>query len=168
MQGILSSCPGAGPSHLTQRQPHENHHSGLYRPGGRRPRIGGGCPGIEAPQQCIADTALYDSKKGEDLPWICLDEIHKMPKWKNILKDYFDKFENHCRFIITGSAAYPNAMPQFAAYTATKYATVGLQKEFANEYKRENITFNQILPTMVDTILLRGKKAGDGSKRVKH
>lgn len=50
------------------------------------------------------ETALYDSKKGEDLPWICLDEIHKMPKWKNILKDYFDKFENHCRFIITGSA----------------------------------------------------------------
>lgn len=50
------------------------------------------------------ETALYDSKKGKKLPWICLDEIHKMPKWKNILKDYFDKFENYCRFIITGSA----------------------------------------------------------------
>jgi len=50
------------------------------------------------------ETALYDSKIGENLPWICLDEIHKMPKWKNILKDYFDKFENYCRFIITGSA----------------------------------------------------------------
>ncbi len=33
-----------------------------------------------------------------------MDEIHKMPKWKNILKDYFDKYENKCRFIITGSA----------------------------------------------------------------
>jgi len=50
------------------------------------------------------ETALYDSKIGKNLPWICLDEIHKMPKWKNILKDYFDKFENYCRFIITGSA----------------------------------------------------------------
>jgi predicted AAA+ superfamily ATPase len=27
-----------------------------------------------------------------------------MPKWKNILKDYFDKFENAARFIVTGSA----------------------------------------------------------------
>jgi len=50
------------------------------------------------------ETAMYDSKIGENLPWICLDEIHKMPKWKNILKDYFDKFEKYCRFIITGSA----------------------------------------------------------------
>ncbi|MGQ4876571.1 MAG: SDR family NAD(P)-dependent oxidoreductase [Promethearchaeia archaeon] len=75
-----------------------------------------------------------------------------------------DDKKDKARFIITGSAAYPNAMPQFAAYTASKYAVVGLMKEFALEYKRENITFNMILPTMVDTRLLRGKKAGDGSK----
>ena len=68
------------------------------------------------------------------------------------------------RFIITGSAAYTNPMPKFAAYTASKYATVGMQKSLAQEYKKENITFNQILPTMVDTRLLRGKKAGDGNK----
>ena len=35
---------------------------------------------------------------------ICFDEIHKYPKWKNILKDYFDSFENQYEFIITGSA----------------------------------------------------------------
>ena len=35
-----------------------------------------------------------------------------------------DDKRNKGRFIITGSAAYPNAMPQFAAYTASKYATV--------------------------------------------
>ncbi|MFX0073271.1 MAG: SDR family NAD(P)-dependent oxidoreductase [Candidatus Hermodarchaeota archaeon] len=75
-----------------------------------------------------------------------------------------DDKKDKARFIITGSAAYPNVMPKYAAYTATKYATVGLQKAFATEYKKENITFNQILPTMVDTRLLRGKKAGDGSK----
>ena len=68
------------------------------------------------------------------------------------------------RFIITGSAAYTNPMPKFAAYTATKYATVGMQKSLAAEYKKENITFNQVLPTMVDTRLLRGRKAGDGNK----
>src|SRR5512135_3548126 len=37
-------------------------------------------------------------------PWVCFDEIHKMPKWKNILKGYYDKYENDCRFIVTGSA----------------------------------------------------------------
>ena len=37
-------------------------------------------------------------------PWVCFDEIHKMPKWKNILKGVFDKFEAECRFIVTGSA----------------------------------------------------------------
>ena len=68
------------------------------------------------------------------------------------------------RFLITGSEAYPQAMPKFTAYTATKYATVGLQRSLAAEYKRENITFNQIMPTMVDTKMLRGKKAGDGNK----
>jgi predicted AAA+ superfamily ATPase len=40
------------------------------------------------------ETAIRDSKGGEGrLPWTCHDEVHKMPKWKNILKDYFDKFE---------------------------------------------------------------------------
>jgi len=50
------------------------------------------------------ETLLYDSKKGKKLPWACFDEIHKMPKWKNILKDYFDRFENDGRFVVTGSA----------------------------------------------------------------
>ena len=49
------------------------------------------------------ETSVYDFA-GQAPLWICFDEIHKMPKWKNILKDYFDKFEDNCRFIITGSA----------------------------------------------------------------
>ena len=32
------------------------------------------------------------------------DEIHKFPKWKNILKDYFDAYEDRCLFVVTGSA----------------------------------------------------------------
>ena len=36
--------------------------------------------------------------------WICFDEIHKMPKWKNILKDVYDTDKDKTRFIITGSA----------------------------------------------------------------
>ena len=36
--------------------------------------------------------------------WICLDEIHKYPGWKNILKDFFDSFHEELQFIVTGSA----------------------------------------------------------------
>jgi len=55
-------------------------------------------------------------------------------------------------------------MPMFAAYGASKFGVVGLQRELAVEYKKENITINSILPTMVDTRMLRGRKAGDGNK----
>jgi len=75
-----------------------------------------------------------------------------------------DDKKDKARFIITGSEAYPNAPSKLTAYVATKYAVVGMQKAMATEYKRENITFNMVLPTQVDTRLLRGKKAGDGNK----
>ncbi|MFX1596232.1 MAG: SDR family NAD(P)-dependent oxidoreductase [Promethearchaeota archaeon] len=75
-----------------------------------------------------------------------------------------DDNKDKARFIITGSEAYPNAPPKFAAYVASKYAIVGMQKAMATEYKRENINFSMVLPTQVDTRALRGKKAGDGNK----
>lgn len=40
----------------------------------------------------------------EGKAWICFDEIHKMPKWKNILKGFFDAHEDEIQFIVTGSA----------------------------------------------------------------
>jgi len=70
-----------------------------------------------------------------------------------------DDKKDRARFIITGSAAYPAAMPKFAAYTVSKYGVVGLMKALAGEYKRENITFNQVLPTMVWTKLQTPKAA---------
>jgi len=36
--------------------------------------------------------------------WLCMDEIHKYPEWKNILKDFFDSYHEEVQFIITGSA----------------------------------------------------------------
>jgi len=45
-----------------------------------------------------------DSPPSQDKAWLCFDEIHKMPKWKNILKGIYDvSFEDYY-FIITGSA----------------------------------------------------------------
>ena len=47
------------------------------------------------------DTLNISEKKDV---WVCFDEIHKMPKWKNILKDFFDTHEKKVKFIVTGSA----------------------------------------------------------------
>lgn len=43
-------------------------------------------------------------KKGRGKKWVCFDEMHKMPKWKNILKGFFDANESDTVFIVTGSA----------------------------------------------------------------
>jgi 3-oxoacyl-[acyl-carrier protein] reductase len=75
-----------------------------------------------------------------------------------------DNKKDKARFIITGSEAYPIAPPKLTAYVASKFAVVGMQKAMSSEYKRENINFNMVLPTQVDTQLLRGKNAGDGNK----
>ncbi|MFX1498196.1 MAG: SDR family NAD(P)-dependent oxidoreductase [Promethearchaeota archaeon] len=77
---------------------------------------------------------------------------------------YKEDRNNKARFIITGSEAYPNAPSKLTAYVASKYAVVGMQKSMATEYKKENINFNMVLPTQVDTRALRGSKAGDGNK----
>ena len=75
-----------------------------------------------------------------------------------------DDKDDKARFIITGSAVYPSVMGGFSSYTASKYGVVGLQRELATEYKRENILVNMILPMQVDTKMLRGRRAGDGDK----
>ena len=36
--------------------------------------------------------------------WICFDEIHKRPHWKDILKGAYDQYRDDCRFVVTGSA----------------------------------------------------------------
>lgn len=45
-----------------------------------------------------------DNPPGQQKKWVCFDEIHKMPKWKNILKGIYDSTHEHYHFIITGSA----------------------------------------------------------------
>lgn len=37
-------------------------------------------------------------------PWVALDEIHKYPKWKNILKGYYDEWKERVQFVVMGSA----------------------------------------------------------------
>ena len=41
---------------------------------------------------------------GRKKRWVCYDEIHKMPRWKDILKGHFDANEGKIQFVVTGSA----------------------------------------------------------------
>jgi len=47
-----------------------------------------------------------DSPPKRHKQWVCFDEIHKIPKWKNALKAIFDSTTNHYHFIVTGSAKF--------------------------------------------------------------
>jgi len=39
-----------------------------------------------------------------DQIWLAFDEIHKYPKWKDILKEAYDRFGKEIHFVVTGSA----------------------------------------------------------------
>lgn len=45
-----------------------------------------------------------DAPPRKKMKWLCFNEIHKMPKWKNILKGIYDETFEHYHFIVTGSA----------------------------------------------------------------
>lgn len=67
---------------------------------------------------------------GNSLPrnkkaWICFDEIHKMPKWKNMLKGMYDACFEDYFFIITGSAKL-NVLKKSGDSLAGRYFTFHL------------------------------------------
>ncbi len=37
--------------------------------------------------------------------WVVFDEFHKHPKWKELLKGYYDEFHHFIRFVVCGSAS---------------------------------------------------------------
>ncbi|MBF0276033.1 MAG: ATP-binding protein [Nitrospinae bacterium] len=47
---------------------------------------------------------FYNAPILEKNAWVCFDEIHKYPKWKDILKEAYDKNVGEINFVITGSA----------------------------------------------------------------
>lgn len=47
---------------------------------------------------------VEDLPPAQARPWVAFDEIHKYPKWKNLLKGYYDEWHERVRFVVTGSA----------------------------------------------------------------
>lgn len=55
----------------------------------------------------LQDPRFFESPArsiGHEDPWIVFDEIHKRPRWRDILKGIYDSFEEEFRFLITGNA----------------------------------------------------------------
>lgn len=62
---------------------------------------------IRVRQAYFSDSRFFESPArltGKKSPWIVFDEIHKRPKWRDILKGVYDIFGDEFRFLITGSA----------------------------------------------------------------
>jgi hypothetical protein len=50
-----------------------------------------------------AEGAFWVAPPGSDIPRIVLDEIHKYPRWKRLLKGLFDTYHNDVQIVVTGS-----------------------------------------------------------------
>ncbi len=83
-----------------------------------------------------------DGIKTEKKLWVCFDEIHKMPKWKNILKAAFDETSDRYNFIVTGSAKL-NILRHAGDSLAGRYFTFHLMPLTLNEVNSlKNTVFN--------------------------
>ncbi|MEA3333874.1 MAG: AAA family ATPase [Pseudomonadota bacterium] len=85
-------------------------------------------------------TDIYNVPPGEDgKRWLCMDEIHKYPGWKNILKDFFDSYEEKVKFIITGSARL-DMMRQSGDSLSGRYFNFRLNPVSLLEFSGANFT----------------------------
>lgn len=66
-----------------------------------------------------------DKLSSEHKLWVCFDEIHKMPKWKNIVKGIYDSSHQEYNFIVTGSAKF-GAVKRVGDSLAGRYFTFHL------------------------------------------
>jgi hypothetical protein len=58
-------------------------------------------------RQYLRDPVWFESSARQltvERPWIVFDEIHKRPRWRDILKGAYDRFGDDFRFMVTGSA----------------------------------------------------------------
>jgi hypothetical protein len=83
--------------------------------------------------------------------WVCFDEIHKMPKWKNIVKAAFDACSEKYIFIVTGSSKL-DIVRRAGDSLAGRYFTFHLFPLTLNELNRQSKKNLQIFDTANDYI----------------
>ncbi|MEA1921173.1 MAG: ATP-binding protein [Pseudomonadota bacterium] len=96
---------------------------------------------------------IYNVPPGENgKRWLCMDEIHKYPGWKNILKDFFDSFWEEINFIVTGSARL-DMMRQSGDSLTGRYFNFRL-----NPVSLAELSGADFVPPPIDAVdFLRGK-----------
>ena len=52
----------------------------------------------------VSRTALTPVRAREEKPLLILDEIHKYPRWRNLLKGFYDTYAEAADTLVTGSA----------------------------------------------------------------
>ncbi|HDQ25987.1 MAG TPA: ATP-binding protein [bacterium] len=71
---------------------------------GKMPELYFNWDSAEVKRKYRREGSLIPKTRAAEKKWVCFDEIHKMPKWKNVLKGIFDTREDEYNFIVTGSA----------------------------------------------------------------
>jgi len=84
--GKTTTCRGAGTIYFDWDSPE---HSRLI---------------VSGPEAVAGAAGLNQLHEEPRLPVLVFDELHKYPRWKNFLKGFFDRFENRCRIVVTGSS----------------------------------------------------------------
>jgi len=74
---------------------------------------------------------------GNEYAWLCFDEIHKYPGWKNILKSIYDQVHENYQIIVTGSAKL-NLLKKAGDSLAGRYFTFHLLPLTLNELNGVN------------------------------
>ncbi|MBI2068291.1 MAG: ATP-binding protein [Deltaproteobacteria bacterium] len=94
---------------------------------------------------------------GAHSEWICFDEIHKRPQWKDILKGLYDVHKDRYRFVITGSARLETFRKSgdslVGRYFHTRLFPLNLP-----DFKENNFA----LPKNPEEIILRAAEEPDG------
>jgi len=96
--------------------------------------------------------------------WVCFDEIHKMPKWKNILKAAFDETSDRYQFIVTGSAKL-NITKRAGDSLAGRYFTFHLMPLTLNEVHSDRSARVEV-PEIAGNFIRRALDASPVSQKI--
>lgn len=99
---------------------------------------------------------LLNKGTTEKRPWVCFDEIHKITKWKDILKGIFDSHDDQIQIIVTGSARL-DLMRKSGDSLAGRYFLFHLNPLTLAETTQNKITFPETTPEKTLESMLSGK-----------
>lgn len=59
---------------------------------------------LSGPEKVAEQAGIHRLSAHSSPPVLVFDELHKYPRWKSFLKGFFDRYEDRCRIVVTGSS----------------------------------------------------------------